>query len=183
MTKAFFTNGAGWTKERVELLKQLHATGMSFSQIADRLGATSRAAICGKVSRLRLTKRRASFIQATASLAGISRGRAPAVKRAPYQNAGLAFKTSRIFKGPGQGDGPALPPSSEPLTPTCQLTDLTSHMCRWPIGDPALSSFGFCGRLAEGTYCAAHRKRACQPSEHNPRKGVKELMRSVRRFL
>lgn len=34
--------------------------------------------------------------------------------------------------------------------------------CRWPIGDPKLPGFGFCGQAAEEgrSYCAAHRQRA-----------------------
>lgn len=43
-----------WTYDRVDRLKQLWATGMSANEIAQELGATSRNAVIGKLSRLGL---------------------------------------------------------------------------------------------------------------------------------
>lgn len=34
--------------------------------------------------------------------------------------------------------------------------DLDKHRCHWPIGDPAESDFGYCGRPSAGRYCEAH---------------------------
>jgi GcrA cell cycle regulator len=36
------------------------------------------------------------------------------------------------------------------------LVHLSIHACRWPIGDPKSPDFTFCGRRADGRYCAAH---------------------------
>jgi GcrA cell cycle regulator len=42
---------------------------------------------------------------------------------------------------------------------------LGSHMCKWPIGDPALDNFTFCGRRTEeGAYCAEHALVAYAPA-------------------
>jgi GcrA cell cycle regulator len=46
-----------WTEERVELLKQYWADGMSATQIAKQLGGVTRNAVIGKVHRLGLSKR------------------------------------------------------------------------------------------------------------------------------
>ena len=45
-----------WTKERIALLKQLAAEGASARAIATRLGGVSRAAVLGKIFRLRLRR-------------------------------------------------------------------------------------------------------------------------------
>jgi hypothetical protein len=43
------------------------------------------------------------------------------------------------------------------------LTHLGCHACKWPIGDPKAANFSFCGRPAEGRYCAAHERLGVQP--------------------
>ncbi len=45
-------------------------------------------------------------------------------------------------------------------------------MCKWPIGDPADASFGFCGHgSAEGSpYCAEHARVAFQPAKKRERR-------------
>jgi GcrA cell cycle regulator len=42
------------------------------------------------------------------------------------------------------------------------MAELTSHSCRWPIGDPKAADFSFCGQPAAGRYCVAH----AQVSKH-----------------
>lgn len=50
-----------------------------------------------------------------------------------------------------------VPPACEEPDLVRDLTELTSHSCRWPIGDPKADDFSFCGRPAPGRrYCAAH---------------------------
>lgn len=46
-----------WTDERIERLKEMWSRGMTASQIADELGATSRNAVIGKAHRLGLQAR------------------------------------------------------------------------------------------------------------------------------
>jgi GcrA cell cycle regulator len=45
-------------------------------------------------------------------------------------------------------------------------------MCKWPIGDPADSTFGFCGHASvEGSpYCAEHARVAFQPAKKRERR-------------
>jgi GcrA cell cycle regulator len=43
------------------------------------------------------------------------------------------------------------------------MTALGAHTCRWPIGDPKAQDFSFCGRLANGPYCPAHKAQAVRP--------------------
>ena len=51
--------GAGWTDERVDLLRRLWDEGLSASQIAAQLGGVTRNAVIGKVHRLGLSGRAA----------------------------------------------------------------------------------------------------------------------------
>ena len=46
-----------------------------------------------------------------------------------------------------------------------RLLHLDPKDCRWPIGEPADTDFGFCSApmLVRGAYCAAHRALACEP--------------------
>jgi len=46
------------------------------------------------------------------------------------------------------------------------LANLPDRCCSWPIGDPAVEGFAFCGAQIEGhgSYCAAHRARAYMPA-------------------
>ena len=49
---------------------------------------------------------------------------------------------------------------------------INDRMCKWPIGDPADASFGFCGHgSAEGSpYCAEHARVAFQPAKKRERR-------------
>lgn len=46
------------------------------------------------------------------------------------------------------------------------LSALQPGQCRWPIGDPQLPGFHFCGepKAGEGPYCAEHASKASTPS-------------------
>lgn len=61
-------------------------------------------------------------------------------------------------------------PLQDPVIPIGQRKTMETLMaddCRWPIGDPQVSGFHFCGsRKVDGhTYCDVHRRRAFQPSK------------------
>jgi GcrA cell cycle regulator len=165
----------GWTDERVELLKKLWQDGLSASQIAKQLGGVTRNAVIGKVHRLGLS------------------GRATPSKPA-----------RTVFKAPRPARPAAAAPSAprrlaEPVSPQVQPTPvryvdeapgsatvltLGAHMCKWPIGDPSLDSFTFCGRRSsEGPYCVEHSHVAYQPTQAKKRSGPAELARSLRRYI
>ena len=124
----------GWTDERVELLRKLWQDGLSASQIAKQLGGVTRNAVIGKVHRLGLS------------------GRATPSK--PQRTVFKAPRPARPAAAPSAPRRIAEPLSAAPVP--LRLVDeapglatvltLGAHMCKWPIGDPALDSFTFCGR-------------------------------------
>lgn len=63
----------------------------------------------------------------------------------------------------------ALPSVEAPTPPPSGLiafADLSFSSCRYPIGDPKISSFGFCGasRVLGGPYCAHHARLTRTPA-------------------
>jgi GcrA cell cycle regulator len=164
----------GWTDERVELLKKLWQDGLSASQIAKQLGGVTRNAVIGKVHRLGLS------------------GRA-----APSKPARTVFKAPRPARPVAAPSAPrriaeptALSPQPSPIryldeTPgMATVLTLAAHMCKWPIGDPSLETFTFCGRRSgEGPYCHEHSEIAYQPTQSKKKAGATELARSLRRYI
>lgn len=65
-----------WAKERIELLKKLHAAGLSAAQIAAKLGGVTRNAVIGKLGRLELagTRPRTAHPKASAPLPPVAYG-------------------------------------------------------------------------------------------------------------
>lgn len=166
-----------WTDERVELLKKLWAEGLSASQIAGRLGEVTRNAVIGKVHRLGLSGR------ATTSRMKSHR---------PRQRVGTVKRQGRTRT---QTSGnPALRalyhPDAEPFVPAADelviplaerktIQTLNESCCKWPIGDPQLADFHFCGkkRVAGLPYCEHHARRAFQPPQarrRNDRSGQRQ---------
>jgi GcrA cell cycle regulator len=150
-----------WNDERVAKLRELSAQGLSASEICRRIGAPSRSAVVAKRHRLGIsvTVERAAAVQrATGSSSGRRRKAPPGAR-----------ETLRAIMGkPEAKPVPPVEPTaftakSETLTPTVDLAGLGPHMCKWPIGDPRDSGFGFCGRPANGNYCGTHFERAYTP--------------------
>lgn len=158
-----------WNDERVELLKKLWAEGLSASQIAGRLGGVTRNAVIGKVHRLGLSGR------ATTSRMKIMR---------PRQRAVPAGGGKRAIAKPkfAQTGNPALRalymPEAEPFVSSVEeleiplaerksIQTLTECSCRWPIGDPQMADFHFCGKnkVPGLPYCEFHARRAFQPPQ------------------
>ncbi|MEM6627544.1 MAG: GcrA family cell cycle regulator [Pseudomonadota bacterium] len=160
-----------WTEERVTELKKLWAEGHSASQIAKQLGGVTRNAVIGKVHRLGLSGR------ATPSRPV---KRPPRLARPkPQQRAAGTANTPAVSKSPGAAQPPSMPVETVSVEPKRlpngdMVTVLTvkDNMCKWPIGDPADPSFGFCGRACESgsPYCAEHAKLAFQPAKKRERR-------------
>ena len=162
-----------WNDERVELLKKLWSDGLSASQIAGRLGGVTRNAVIGKVHRLGLSGR------ATTSRMKSHRPRT----RPQVANNAQGANNKRLIKprfatvgNPAlrnlyMGDNePYTPPAEEleiPLKERKYIQTLSETCCRWPIGDPQLSDFHFCGKkkVAGLPYCEVHARRAFQPPQ------------------
>ena len=185
----------GWTEERVELLKKLWQEGLSASQIAKQLGGVTRNAVIGKVHRLGLSGRAAPSKPARPTFKAPRPARP--VSATPSQPQRSTFKTPRAPRPaiaaapaprraieasmPAQLPSPALI-NEEPGTAT--VLTLGAHMCKWPIGDPAMDNFTFCGRRSgDGPYCHEHSQVAYQPAQAKKRSGPAELARSLRRYI
>ncbi len=159
---------AGWTEERVELLKKLWADGRSSSEIANELGGgLTRNAVIGKVHRLKLpTKHRVLPAGAKPNV------RNPALAKPVTGKGGRkgAPGHKKVFHRPGvpkcpQVAAPRL--NDEPGVDVTHLLGLNAHPCRWPVGDATGEHQQFCGREpVEGSpYCAGHAARAYYPRE------------------
>jgi GcrA cell cycle regulator len=57
------------------------------------------------------------------------------------------------------------------------LDSLLESDCRWPVGDPKLPGFGYCGcaKVSGLPYCEAHALRAYQPPESRRRQAVSRV--------
>jgi GcrA cell cycle regulator len=165
----------GWTDERVELLKKLWQDGLSASQIAKQLGGVTRNAVIGKVHRLGLSGRAAPSKPART------------VFKAPRPARPVAAAPSaprRIAEPVAVAAQPAPVRYIEEAPGTATVLTLGAHMCKWPIGDPALDNFTFCGRRSgEGPYCHEHNQLAYQPAQAKKKSGPAELARSLRRYI
>jgi GcrA cell cycle regulator len=146
-------------------LKSRWAAGESAKQIADALGnGATRNAVISKVHRLGLRGGGSRGVNATMS-------RAKALKRPKPAKANVSM--IRIPKAPVVKAEPL--PSEPPADAACvsvRLEDLAPHHCRWPVGDPQVKDFGFCGELRapERSYCPAHCAVAYQQKAPTPKR-------------
>jgi GcrA cell cycle regulator len=156
-----------WTDDRVEILKKLWSEGLSASQIAMRLGTVTRNAVIGKVHRLglagRATTTRVKPVRAPARVVPGNTKRPQARTRAvpvPVSTAPEAVFEPVYEPLPAEREEVYIPPHERKGV----LELLESH-CRWPIGDPQMHDFHFCGhpKVPGLPYCEAHAKRAYQP--------------------
>lgn len=169
----------GWTDDRVSLLKKLWTDGLSASQIAKQLGGVTRNAVIGKVHRLGLAGR-------AAPSRPIKRVAAPVVRLRPVlvasqPNEVIAPISAPIAAAVTMTATPA--PIAEPvmaaIIPKAAKTkakprdgeiigvlQLGPNMCKWPIGDPGDTDFGFCGSHcgSSAVYCEEHAAIAFQPA-------------------
>lgn len=139
-----------WTDERVKEAQRLWSEGVSASQIAVQLGSgLTRNAVIGKMSRL-----------------GQQRGRA----REPVSDRPARPKAERkvMIRPPvARVERPTFVELPEPLPVNGGLTimQLTERTCKWPLGDPRLPTFRYCGcQVEEGKrYCSYHHQKGIVP--------------------
>ena len=166
-----------WNDDRVEQLKKLWADGLSASQIAAQLGEVTRNAVIGKVHRLGLATR-ASSNRTNSSRLRLRQAqprRAAAQQRQRASNVGNTAFRQMLESDLAQGAVPHVEEIEIPLGERKTLQQLTEGMCRWPIGDPQLADFHFCGRnkVTGLPYCEHHARRAYQPPQ--PRRRDREV--------
>ncbi len=138
---------AGWSDDRVTTLTLLWRDGQSASQIAKALGGITRNAVIGKIHRLGLSGR-----PAPSRPAGVRAARPAGLSAAAKFHRPKTPPVLLAVPVPHEGPGAI-----------ASLTGLGAHTCRWPIGDPKAADFSFCGRLAKGPYCPAHKTQAVRP--------------------
>ncbi|MEL0145072.1 MAG: GcrA family cell cycle regulator [Alphaproteobacteria bacterium] len=142
-----------WTDERVTLLRELWAQGLSASQIAVQLGGVTRNAVIGKAHRLGLESR-PSPIRGDGTG---SRRRNRAIDRA------LEAKALRGTMADEEIGGEKVVPDGsthrhERILPPIARRGGDVKSCLWPIGDPGDDDFGFCeaDTVPGRPYCAKH---------------------------
>lgn len=148
-----------WLDEHVAVLERLWREGESCSRIAKALGGgLSRNAVIGKVHRLGLSGR------ATTSRMKTTRPRRHPKRPAP-RPAGTPF--AEFLRRQPQEPTPVVQAADDTARVTfAQLdADRPHQHCRWPVGDPRLPGFGFCGcQPVPGLpYCEQHARRAYAP--------------------
>ena len=159
-----------WNAERIETLTRLWREGLSASQVARQMGDLTRSAVIGKVHRLGIAGRDTP-----------SRPRNTGGRPSTRPRASAGGQPRRLAQV--RASRPAPPTRVDfDAPPTATLLTLTEHGCRWPIGDPDTTDFGFCGRMKadRGAYCGGHAPMALS-RRITPMK-VKEIDHLVRRF-
>jgi len=142
-----------WTPQRLETLHTLWTEGRSASEIAQHLGGVTRNAVIGVVHRRGWKKRIDPNSNSTGRTERVRQKRkarratAPRLNPAPPVKLPAELDAIRALEPVRFEDGRAV-----------TVATLSYSMCRYPIGDPALSDFAFCGRgTARGrVYCADH---------------------------
>ena len=158
-----------------ERVKQLYMQGLSGTEIANRLGATSRSAVLGVINRLR---KAGKLPPADPGRVAASKGecyRAPKSVRQPSERLQKPGTVKSVavslpaYRGGRVVYDEASPAPSIPENLKLPLVELSDSTCRWPGGDPRNDDFSFCGAATGGSppYCAYHSRLAFVPrSEH-----------------
>ena len=170
-----------WTDERVTTLKKLWLDGLSASQIAKQLGGVTRNAVIGKVHRLGLSGRAAPSQPARPAFKTPRPARPVATTMPSAPRRVIAAEPASL---PAVAQQPSVPAFRAEEPGSATVLTLGAHMCKWPIGDPSMDNFTFCGRrTGEGPYCNEHAQVAYQRAQAKKRSGAAELARSLRRYI
>lgn len=179
-----------WTDDRVEILKKLWGEGRTAAEIASELGGVTRNAVIGKAHRLKLSGRASPIQQgakkkaAANSNAVKAKVAAPrAVKKTDAQNAAPSSDAVSVKKAVEKSM--IAPVSVEEISEADKkrkripLVDLGACQCRWPLGDPRDSKFGFCGAKTDAgeVYCAEHTAVAYQVVSRGRKISAEDLER------
>ena len=141
-----------WDDAAIARLKELAATGMPASQIAEELGCSSRSAVLGKLDRLR----RKQFAQERGGRGGDSGG---GTQRA------IAARVAREARDPKTETKTMPSPKPEPPKPKppghVTIIGLQKWSCRWIVND-YMAKAVYCGQPRDpnsfACYCPEHRR-------------------------
>lgn len=134
-----------WTAERIELLTRMWNEGFYAQDISIALkGEFSRMAVIGKAYRLGL--------QSHASLRLQPRNPGHPGKVKPERKPAQKKRTFVLRRQPH------VPISDCPSGELIGLMALSDETCRYPVGDPHVDGFGFCGlsTVSGSPYCNEH---------------------------
>ena len=154
-----------WTDEQKKVVRDYWMQGYSGLWIGNKVGRTRRS-IMGLVWRLGLMR--------------VERPVNPAPARPWNKGKRVGRKPLKAVLGQRRSDGGPVTIKSIPMPEPSvaaktsyreggkvSLMDLRHNSCRWPLGDPQLPGFGYCGAGTDGvsSYCVIHSKIAY----YNPR--------------
>lgn len=158
-----------WSDERVDLLKNLWAQGVSASNIAARLGGEiSRNAVLGKVHRMGIvvrgqrTKTYGKSVRAKKRL--MIRHATTKLELSVFGKARAKFKSGPPTNEDRQQYKVAIEQTNSDIA-RVKFLELEPHHCRFGVGDPRKPGFGFCGleRIPGSAYCGHHHSRTHTP--------------------
>jgi len=136
-----------WTPELTERLVALTKAGYSGSAVAAKLGVT-RSAVIGKVHRLGM------------QLGNCRNGNGQIRTGRPQKPVLTSFNKYRNRKAKSKPEFEKAPIPVPTINDVARVTfpELEAHHCKYPIGDPRQSGFGFCGleRIPGSPYCMPH---------------------------
>lgn len=185
----------GWTEERVQKLKELHAQNLSAGQMAKALGGVTRNAVIGKVNRMgwgRIggekpaapgTKR----IRRPAGSADLRKenGQSNRAKAKVAQPAGaFVLAPANRTSEPGAPRYIAKADAFKPLSGVepVPFIRLFAGRCRWPVGGEGADML-CCGARADGgPYCASHTLTSIDRSARAKREKEATRPRNLRRW-
>jgi hypothetical protein len=172
-----------WTPERVNDLRTRWKAGQTASQISEAIGAESRSAVIGKVSRMKITRAAASTPQRAP--------RAPASK--PQDRRALAadgIQAQRRAEGPAHlyiNQGAVK--FSAGAVPLPDLREIGAHPfakpwlerqfreCCWPVAGSGADMRSCCAPVERRGWCSAHLEIGTAPTGT-----TKALVRGLRKF-
>ena len=151
-------NCATWTSERIELLTRCLQAGLSCGQIAREIGVT-RNAVIGKINRLGLSRPR-DVIGSQLERRHAARLARPKTARTwrPKPSRVDIFAQNEML----MAAFPRPQPRAEDIPiyngRGCTLLELSQMRCRWPISNPGVEGFCFCGNepVKGLPYCLGH---------------------------
>ena len=142
-------NNTPWTLERTERLIALTKAGCSGSVIAAKLGVT-RNSVIGKVGRLGMQL----------GMGNCRNGNRRIRTGRPLKPVLTSFNKYRKPKVKSKPELEKAPIPVPTINDVARVTfpELEAHHCKYPIGDPRQSGFGFCGleRIPGSPYCMPH---------------------------
>jgi len=146
-----------WTEAETVALRDAVAKGLSYGQIQRKIKYRTRNSIIGKIHRLGIREAMPASVRRERASQHINAKNFPSRSRKAET---LSTAIDKIIPLPG-----------------ASLDGLTARSCRWPIGDPKASTFGFCGcdRREGSSYCAAHAREAYQPEPIKRAKRIERL--------